>query len=295
MSRDVMVEAGRLAADGRPFALATVVRVVRPASARQGDRALVTPEGALRGWVGGACSEPSVIAEALRALADGKPRLLRVCRPGTAEPEEGVVLAESTCASEGTVEVLIEPQLPEPLLAIVGDSPAARTLGELARAIGWRVTGDLGAGAEAVVVATMGRGDEQALEAALATPAGYVGLVASQKRGAATLAALRQAGLGEEALARVRCPAGLDLGPSSQAEIAVAILAELVAWRHAGSAASAVAALAEAIDPVCGMTVAVAGARETVVHEGATYYFCCPGCRGRFERNPPKYLAADRH
>lgn len=263
---NVLVEAGRLAAEGRPFALATVVSVERPASARRGDHAVVTPDGALAGWVGGACTEPTVVREALAALADGEARLVRV---------------EGGCVSEGTIEVLIEPQLPAPLLAVIGDSPAARTLAELARTVGWRVSTEPEEGADAVVVASMGQGDEDALQAALAGEAGYVGLVASAKRGSAVLADLRARGLDEEALARVCCPAGLDLGPSSQEEIAVAILAELVAWRHTrpGSAAE----LVEAVDPVCGMTVSIAGARETVVHEGRTYYFCGPGCRRAFE------------
>jgi xanthine dehydrogenase accessory factor len=287
----VLVAAGRLAAEGRPFVLATVVSVRRPASAKQGDRAVVTPDGKLEGWVGGACSEPAVIREALRALAEGTPRLLRICPPGSSEGEEGVVVAESACASEGTVEVLVEPQLPQPLLAIVGDSPAAATLRRLADAIGWRVTGDLGAGAEAVVVATMGRGDAEALDAALATPAGYVGLVASAKRAGVELVALRERGLDEEALARVRSPAGLDLGPLSQSEIAVAVLAEIVAWRH-GRSSIAELELAEAVDPVCGMTVAVSADTPSAEHAGVTYRFCCPGCRGRFARAPEKFLAA---
>jgi len=239
--------------------------------------------------VGGACSEPAVVRESLRALAEGTTRLLRICPPGSAEGGEGVVVAESACASEGTVEVLIEPQLPNPLLAVVGDSPAAVTLRELAAAIGWTVTSDLGAGAEAVVVATMGRGDAEALDAALATPAGYVGLVASAKRAGGELAALRERGLDEETLARVRSPAGLDLGPLTQPEIAVAVLAELVAWRHARPVVGELPV--ESVDPVCGMTVAVGPDTPSAEHGGATYWFCCPGCRGRFAREPARFLA----
>ena len=278
---NVLVDAGRLAAAGRPFALATVVAVERPASARRGDHAIITPEGTLAGWVGGACTEATVVREALAALADGEARVVRVA---------------GGCASEGTIELLVEPQLPAPLVAVIGDSPAARMLAELARTLGWRVEGELAGREDAVVVASMGQVDEDALEAALAGGAGYIGLVASAKRGAAVLAVLRERGLDEEALARVRCPAGLDLGPSSQEEIAVAILAELVAWRHTrpGSAAELVAAaeVTEAVDPVCGMTVAVAGASETAAWGATTYYFCGPGCRTRFERDPESHLKA---
>jgi xanthine dehydrogenase accessory factor len=274
-SSDVLVEAGRLAAAGESFALATVVNVVRPASAKRGDRALVTADGELRGWIGGACSEPTVVREALRALGDGEARVVRI---------------EGGCASEGVVEVLVEPQLPQPLLAVLGESPAARTLADLARAIGWRVTADLRE-ADAVVVATMGHADEEGVAAALTAGADYVGLVASAQRGATVLEALRQQGLDEEALARVRSPAGLDLGPSRQEEIAVAVLAELVTWKH--TRAGSPAAPADAIDPVCGMTVAVEGARELAVHEGVTYYFCAAGCRRRFEEEPARYLGVE--
>ncbi len=292
-SQDVLIRAGRLAAAGEPYVLATVVDVARPASTRRGDRAVITPDGALAGWIGGACSEPIVIREALRALADGEPRLVRIGPPElVAEVPPGVVPAASSCASEGVVEVLVEPGLPSPLLAIVGESPAARTLAELARVVEWRVERELDERADAVVVATMGHGDEDALAAALAARAGYVGLVASARRAASVLATLRERGLDEDSLARVRAPAGLDLGSSTQQEIAVAILAELVAWRHTHG--DPLDLPAEAVDPVCGMTVVTDGAAEISVHDGTSYYFCCPGCRGRFERDPHRFLAARR-
>jgi xanthine dehydrogenase accessory factor len=265
------------------------VAVERPASARRGDRALVTADGELAGWVGGACSEPIVVREALRALADGEPRLVRIAPPGreVADPRREVVPAESTCASEGVVEVLVEPQLPRPLLAVVGGSPAAETLARLAVEVGWRVTRELSAEATAVVVATMGHGDEDALEAALAGRAGYVGLVASARRASGVLGALRERGVDEEALARVRSPAGLDLGPATQPEIAVAVLAELVAWRRRGAAVPVAPPVA--VDPVCGMDVVVTASAESAEHGGETYYFCCSHCRDRFEEDPARY------
>jgi xanthine dehydrogenase accessory factor len=288
--QSVLVEAGRLAAAGEPFALVTVVAVTRPASTRRGDRALVA-RGRLTGWVGGACSEPIVVREALRALADGEPRLVRIGPPGRLEDgaSADVVLAESTCASEGIVEVLIEPELPMPLIAIVGESPAAATLATLAATIGWRVERTIGERPDAVVVATMGHGDEEALGAALAAGVGYVGLVASARRAEAVLSTLRAEGTDEEALARVRSPAGLDLGPSTQEEIAVAVLAELVAWLHDRPRVPSTPAIA--VDPVCGMEVAVGSAVETAVHEGTAYYFCSAGCRSRFEADPARHAA----
>jgi xanthine dehydrogenase accessory factor len=291
-TEDVLREAVRLADAGESYALATVVGVVRPASARRGDRALVTAAGALVGWVGGACSEPIVVREALRALADGEPRLVRIAPPGRGggeDGDEGVVVAQSMCASEGVVEVLVEPQLPRPSLAVFGESPAARTLARLAETIGWRVSREIDRNADAVVVASMGHGDEEALTAALAAGAGYVALVASARRASVVLAGLREAGVAEESLARVRAPAGLDLGPSSQEEIAVAVLAEIIAWRHSRPAEELEPA--EATDPVCGMVVAVRGA-ESAEHGGVAYFFCSAGCRERFEADPARYAAA---
>jgi xanthine dehydrogenase accessory factor len=275
--RDVLIEAGRLAAERKPYAFATVVRVERPTSAREGNHALVTGDGEVVGWIGGSCSGPAVVREALRALADGKPRLVTI---------------EGSCASEGLVEVFVEPHLPEPLLAVLGESPAAGTLADLAVRIGWQVTRTADETAEAVVVASLGHDDEDLLRAALGTQAGYVGLVASRRRGAATLDALRALGIGDAELGRVRSPAGLDLGSSSQEEIAVAILAELVAWRHAQRGpGTAAAELVEAVDPVCGMAVD-AGRGDTATHEGERYWFCSPGCRRRFEADPSRYARA---
>jgi xanthine dehydrogenase accessory factor len=280
--REVLIEAGRLAAERQPYAFATVVRVERPASAREGNHALIRPDGSVVGWIGGACSGPTVVREALRSLDDGRPRLIAI---------------EGECASEGLVEVFVEPQLPEPVLAVLGESPAADTLADLARRIGWQVSRELEPGAEAVVVATMGHADEEALGAALASGAGYVGLVASSRRAATVVGALRESGIDEEALARVHSPAGLDLGPARQEEISVAVLAELVAWRHArppspthAEGRSNTVLERPSLDPVCGMTVAEA--RETASFDGVDYAFCSAGCRQRFEADPARFLAA---
>jgi xanthine dehydrogenase accessory factor len=234
---ELLARAAQLAGEGVPHALATVVSVARPASTRRGERAIITADGALDGWVGGACSEHIVVREALLAIADGESRLVRICPPGAeGEPPPDAIIAHSACASEGSVDVLIDPSVPAPLLAVAGEGPAGRTLAELALTVGWRVTDEIVPEADAVVVAGMGRGDEDGVAAALATGAGYVGLVASARRATAVRGALRDRGV--EGLDRLRSPAGLDLGPSSQEEIAVAILAELVQWRHRPASAA---------------------------------------------------------
>jgi xanthine dehydrogenase accessory factor len=146
-----------------------------------------------------------------------------------------------------------------------------------------------------IVVATQGHYDEAALEAALATPAAYVGLVASRTRADAVLGYLRDRGATDEQLSRVHAPAGLDLGKIAHEEIAVAILAELVQERAAGGLAAASPAEVpthEAIDPVCGMTVDVASAVYRSTFQDTTYYFCSAGCLTRFEEDPARFAAA---
>ena len=300
----VRVDAGGPA---RPYALATVVRVDPPVSSQVGDKAVVTADGILEGWVGGACSEPIVIREALAALAERRPRLVRITSAEMAAAEQppsgtapaGVVSVTSTCPSGGGLEVFVEPVGTAPRMLVVGASPVASTLARLAEALGHEVValggGDLdqvGAGAagpdDAVVVATMGHYDEEALAAALRTQAGYVGMVGSRRRAAAVFDALRGQGVTDAGPDRVHSPAGLDLGPSTQEEIAVAILAEVVAERHARAAAP-VAPAGQATDPVCGMTVALAGARLTAEHAGRVWYFCGEHCQLAFRRDPARY------
>ncbi len=286
--------------------VATVVRVDPPVSARVGDKAVVTADGRLSGWVGGACSEPIVVREALAALAEGRPRLVRItpaALEAAALPPPGVVDAVSTCPSGGGLEVFVEPVGVAPRMLIAGSSPVARTLAALAEALGHKVVpfdeaaldefGPQAAGPDdAVVVATMGHYDEEALAAALQTLAGYVGLVASRRRAAVVFAALRDRGVAAADLERVSSPAGLDLGPSTQQEIAVAILAEAVRERHRRAAAPPTP-VEQATDPVCGMAVAVAGARHTADHDGQRYWFCSEHCRSAFTRDPARYTNTD--
>jgi xanthine dehydrogenase accessory factor len=299
---DVLALAAELSARGEPFVLATVVWRRAPSSGKEGATALITPDRQVRGWLGGACAEPTVVREALRALEEGSPRLLFLGSPEELEghARAGVVTVPIACQSEGALEVYVEPVLPQPQLVAIGRSPAAAALAALATGLGWRSvlledSGDLGADVDErsyVVVATQGHFDEDALEHALSTPAAYVGLVASRKRAEAVLGYLRDRGVADEALARVHAPAGLDLGHVATDEIAVAILAEIVQLRAAGSLEPGTVAEArhEEIDPVCGMTVDVADARFRTVHENLTYYFCSAACLESFRGDPAKYL-----
>ncbi len=292
---DVLRLAAELRDRGEPFVLATVTWRQGPSSGKGGAKAVIRPDGSVTGWIGGACARPTVVREALASLGDGTPRLLSL---GIEERRPDVVAVPMACASEGAMEVYVEPILPAPDLHIVGSSPMSETLATLAAALGWRVTrldearfGDL-TEASMVVIATQGDYDEPALEAALATPARYVGLVASAKRAAWVVEWLRERGASDDALARLRSPAGLDLGSVEHTEIAVAILAELVALRASGGFTETVAVRPPrtAIDPVCEMTVDVATARFVSEWEGDEYYFCAAGCQRAFEANPASFL-----
>ena len=316
---DVLREMAELARGGQAFALATVVWRQPPSSSQPGARAIITAAGELRGWIGGACAEPVVIREAQRVIADGTARLLLLGTPeqfGAAIPD-GMTVIPISCQSEGALEVYIEPVLPVPHLVIVGGSPMARTLASLAEVLGWRT--DLVSGPDfatdradersMIVVATQGHDDEDVLARAVAARPAYLGLVGSRRRGATVLGYLADRGVSKEGLDRVRVPAGLDLGKTTHQEIAVAILAELVQLRASGALSRsrtaaaakpgrrkvtgpndlAPAARAEAVDPVCGMTVATASSRA-LRHDGADYYFCCAGCRQAFEQDPDAYV-----
>ncbi len=311
----VLEEASKLARNGEPFALATVVWRQGPSSSQQGSRAIITASGELRGWIGGACAEPAVIREAQQVIATGTARLLLLGNAdqfGGAVPD-GMTAVPISCQSEGALEVYIEPVLPVPHLVVVGRSPMAQTLAALAGTLGWRAElvdgADYGAAGTSersmVVVATQGHDDEAVLERAVSARPAYLGFVGSRRRGAAVLGYLADRGVPQEQLDRVRVPAGLDLGSTTHPEIAVAILAELVQLRAAalippgqvpvtrskpGVDAST---RAEATDPVCGMTVAVTASSITAEFEGGSYYFCGAGCRQAFKQDPAAYLKRD--
>ncbi|NJC67423.1 YHS domain-containing protein [Planosporangium flavigriseum] len=306
--RDMLDLAGELSRRGEEFALATVVWRQGPSSGHTGSRALITAAGQLHGWIGGACAEPAVVREAQRVIAERKPKLLLLGASdqfGGAVPE-GMVAVPISCQSEGALQVYIEPVISTPHLTIVGRSPMVHTLVDLARALGWRAdvrdgpdfsATDLDA-RSIVVVATQGHGDEDAIEQAVSAYPAFVGLVASHKRGEAVLGYLADRGLPRNLLDRVHVPVGLDLGPTSHREIAVAVLAQLVQLRASGGlapeaapAAAGTTVATEARDLVCGMTVRADPSSHPYAYDGVTYHFCCVGCRDAFAKDPHAYLS----
>lgn len=258
---DLLDRVADLKTSGKPFALATVVRTVAATAVKAGAKAVILPDGTIsEGWIGGGCARAAVLKAAREAIADGRSRLVSIQPPdllaergvAAGDEREGVRFAKNMCPSQGTMDVFVEPVLPRPQVVVCGASPVAVAVADLARRTGFAVTAcapaaEQGAFAEVdrriegyalpaseagmrfVVVSTQGRGDEAALSAALAAETDHVAFVGSRKKGEALRAALAEDGLDPALLARVKIPAGLDLGAITPEEIAVSILAEIIA------------------------------------------------------------------
>ncbi|WP_328415809.1 XdhC family protein [Micromonospora sp. NBC_00389] len=274
--------ARELTVSREPFVHATVVRTQDPTSARPGDAAVIRSDGSIEGFVGGVCAESSVRAAALDTLRDGTALLLRVLPDGTPPfPEApGARVVVNPCHSGGAIEVFLRPMLPPPALRVVGDTPISAAVATLAAFLDFDVvTSDEDAGCTAVVVAGLGRGEQEAIRAALDAGVGFVALVASGRRGAVVLDELE---LTDAERARVHSPAGLDIGACTPQEIALSIMSEVVrAIRVDGLAPSSGAPAArpqQAVDPVCGMTVLVGSETPHARVDGQDFWFCCAGC-----------------
>jgi xanthine dehydrogenase accessory factor len=295
-----------LAAAGTPFVWATVVRAERPTSAKPGDSALVLADGQVDGFVGGDCAESTVRVQALEVLGIGTPRLVRITPSaddlgpddlGRAD-EDGVVTVHNPCLSGGSLEIFLEPSVPLPVVAVFGHAPIATALLRAHRLFGQQVLrlekpdDPLPAGTRAVVVASHGNDEEPVLEAALRAEVPYVALVASRRRGRAVLASLE---VHEGLRSQVRTPAGLDIGARTPPEVALSILAEIVAVLHEPSSAGEdVPGPAHEMtevrrDPVCGMMVAPVDASTHVETPSGMIYFCGTGCRNAYLDNPSAY------
>src|SRR5215813_8446072 len=259
MWNDILDQAGRLRAEEEPFVIATVVAYKSPQSAKPGSKAIIKPDGSISGWVGGGCVQPIVVREAQEALNTGKPRLVSISPEATDGDLEGVEAYLMTCQGGGSLEIYLEPVIPKPNLLIVGNSPVAQILTGLGRLLDFKVcVADPDAEREQfpeadevltdleslrgridsrsyVVIATMGNGDEEGLEAVVGTQPQYIGLVASKEKAISLFQYIRDKGTPDEDIARVKCPAGLVLGAESLPEIALSVMAEITRLRRAVS------------------------------------------------------------
>src|SRR6185503_13424967 len=298
MWNDIEDERANLRAEEKPFVIATVVAYKSPQSAKPGSKAIIKDDGSIDGWIGGGCVQPIVLREAKKALETGKPRLVSISPESGHGDWKGVESYEMTCEGGGSLEIYLEPVLPKPELLIVGNSPIAQIIAMLGLLLDFKVsvadpdatrerfpeadivTGDLEAARgrinsqSFVVVATMGTGDEEGLEAVIGTSPQYLGLVASKEKAKSLFQYLRDKGAEAQHLDRVKCPAGIELGSETLPEIALSVMAEITRLRRSTSeqilqpvnAAKSkglpvMQNIAETLssdesrDPVCGMSV----------------------------------------
>jgi xanthine dehydrogenase accessory factor len=321
MTGDRILEMAReLNGRGEAYALVTVVRAIAPTSAYLGAQAIVLADGTLHGWIGGGCAKSVIIGAAQGAIERGEPKLVRISNDEV-YPEEDVEHYAMSCASNGSIELFIQPYSARSALCVLGSTPAADEARFLAERLRIRLT-DTPGEAPVVLVATQGQGDEEALEAALRSPAKQVLLIASRRKAERLRAVMRMRGIDESQLARIQAPAGPDAGAKTPGEIALVAIVGVLAllrghspgsmdagevrqemaegagqdsskpdWR---TTAATAASEGKFINPVCGMAVSTANPKHIEKYEGVSYYFCCDGCRDTFLKDPAKY-AAIRH
>ena len=320
-------------AKGSNFAIAQVIDRIAPSSGKVGDKALILETGELIGWIGGGCVRGIVIKEALDVIKSKRYRRVRISPEGgsrsTATYKEYVM----SCQSKGTLEVMIEPVLPQPELIVVGKSNIARKLVQMASAADFRVSvmatdADVQMFPTAnsveeqvdfsgfksftntyIIVTTQGEDDQLSVKKAMKTSAAYVGFVASAKKSEEIKMYLEQGLIPAERIAQLRSPVGLDINAKLASEVAISILAEVIAdFRNetssdGSSSGSRKKAVAEPevndkfaedyyINPVCNVPVSKKNPKHIVEHAGEKVYFCCDGCKVSFEADPAKYIEA---
>lgn len=308
-----------------PFAMAIVVRREAPSSGKVGDKAIINKFGEILGWVGGGCVKGIIIKEAGDAMKSGKARLVKIGKSIVPSKQEGVMEYKMTCQSEGTVEVFIEPVLPVPHLVVIGKSAIAKALIKLAGPMGYRITGVAQDAnlqtfkkvdelitqislanvkttpASFIVVATQGEQDEKALGEALKKESAYVGFVASRKKMASITNYLADAGFDKAAINAIKSPAGIDINAKSPDEVAISILAEMIQLQNSSPVMVAFEKFDESkaetgispkyyINPVCGVPVDINNPKHIIEYHGERVYFCCDGCKVKFEEDPEKYM-----
>jgi xanthine dehydrogenase accessory factor len=277
-----------------PFVHARVVLAEAPTSAKPGAQAIVLADGTIEGFVGGSCSESTVRAQGLALLDSGESLLLRIT-PTPEEGQAGKLVVHNPCLSGGTLEIFLEPVIPDPTLIVIGTAPVAEALLAIGQHLGYHavrpchIDRDVLADAAAVVVASHGRDEEAALTAALAADVPYIGLVASRKRGEAVIASLDFCA---GHTSRIHSPAGLDIGARTPAEIALSIMSEIVSLRPRPSGrpmTDSAPSTGSATDPVCGMSVVMVDASLHLDHDGERWWFCGSGCLRAFASDPDAY------
>jgi xanthine dehydrogenase accessory factor len=302
---------------GEPYALVTVVRAIAPTSAYLGAQAIVLADGTLHGWIGGGCAKGVVIGAAQGAIDAGEPKLVRITNDRI-QSDDDIEQHTMSCASNGTIELFIQPRSARSVLCVLGSTPAADEARFLAERLHIRLA-DAPDQAPVVLVATQGQGDEEALERALLSPALLVLMIASRRKAERLREAMRMRGIDESRLARLSAPAGPDAGAKTPGEIALVSMVGVLAFLRGRSEASesvrdrevegsaqgvppatsrtapgAMAKDGKFVNPVCGVAVSTANPMHIETFEGVAYYFCCDGCWTTFRQAPAKYAAIHR-
>ncbi len=322
MHKAFLARVADLNLNNQAYATAIIVRRKIPSSGKPGDKAIITPDGQMVGWIGGGGIQGIVLQEALLALADHKPRLVHIAPALKATVDDYTKVYTTKGADLGEVEVYIEPVLPKPQLLIFGNSHIAMALAQLAKAMDYRVqvvlsgaddsgfpTADSIIPLEAfaphdreinpyVVVCTQGERDAEALQKALNIKSSYLAFVASRKRARAIYTELGEMGITSDQLKHVKMPAGLNIGAKTPQEVGISILAEIIqdfrADQEQGSPADKVAAIMLAQgyykDPVCQVPVLKSAAKHVVEYNGEKVYCCSESCKMSFEKAQGRYV-----
>jgi xanthine dehydrogenase accessory factor len=321
-------KAQELRKNNEPFAIAMVVRREVPSSGKTGDKAIINKFGEIIGWVGGGCVKSIIVKEAEEAMKSGKPRLVKIGNSNPVPEQDGVIAYKMTCHSEGTVEVYIEPELPAPHLVVMGNSAIARALVKIGKAAGYRVTvvaPDVKPGSfekvdelitqlnlqqvktgrsSFIVVATQGEQDEAALEQALSKNSSYIGFVSSRRKKVQVMSYLQKTGIDQKRLDDIYSPAGVDINAKTPEQVAISILAEIIRIQTSLPAAIGFTEYAETreeagkqkfyINPVCGVPIDMNSPKHIVDYKGELVYFCCDGCKVKFDADPEKYMKKEK-
>jgi xanthine dehydrogenase accessory factor len=278
---------------GEAHALITVVRAIAPTSARLGAQAIALADGTLHGWIGGGCAKDVVVGAAQAAIDTGEPKLVRISNDRI-QPEEGIEHHAMSCASNGTIELFIQPYSARSALCVLGNTPAADEARFLSTRLGIRLA-EHPADAPIVLIATQGQGDEEALESALLSAAKLILMIASRRKADTLRDAMRARGIDDTRLARLQSPAGPDAGAKTPGEIALVAMVGVLAFLRGRTDApvgdSNAPRDAKFINPVCGLAIDTAHPKHVEQHDGENYYFCCDGCWTTFRQDPAKYAA----
>ena len=326
MHNDFINKLNELKNSAEAYAIAIIVRRKIPSSGKPGDKAIITEDGYIHGWIGGGCTRGIVLKEALLSIKERKPRCVSITPSKIEGADENTKVYAMTCQSGGEVEIYIEPVLPKPQLVIFGTSHIAKALAKVAKAIDYQVdvvmsVPDKNVFPEAdniiglkdlevnqintfayIVVCTQGEGDAEALNKALSIGCDYLSFVASRKKANAIYAEVRGMGATFDQLKTIKTPAGLDLGAKMPNEVAISILAEIIKhYRKADEIVSSTSNNEKKeevtinnddfyMNPVCNIPVQKSTAKHVLEYKDEKVYFCCDGCKVSFEKSPEKYM-----